>query len=180
MDGFFDEKETKKLKDLFGVESDSEFLNVLQKVTHAALSEYKQMFLGMGMPSRAEEIQQYRLYYLIKHYFGETMPSEAEVSAMFQLTQPRSRSLIRSVVTRFRFDLEQELLTTLKETIENAELEDGEYHVVIRSNHILDELNQIIETEAPDLDPIRKVRNKARTYCISEDSCDTIRKALEI
>ena len=171
-DDFFTDDERQKLKDLFKTQDDAEFSEALQKVLRAALSEYKDMFLGMGLPSRADEIRQHRLFHLIKHYFVDGMPSEAEVASMFQLTQSRSKSLIRFVMTRFRYNLEQEIHNTLKATVEQAQFHDGshEYRVVIQSDNVLEELNRIIGAVAPNLDPVRKVRNMSRTYSISEDS----------
>ncbi len=73
------------------------------------------MFLGRGFPSHADEIQQHRLYLMIKYCFKDTLPSEAQVSSIFQLTQSKSRSLICSVLTRFHYELTEDL-KTLKNT----------------------------------------------------------------
>ena len=177
-DDFFSEDEQNKLMNLFETKDDPKFSKALQKVVHAALSEYKEMFLGIGLPSRADEIQQHRLFYLIKHYFEDRLPSEAEVSSMFQLTQSRSKNLIRLVMTRFHYDLEMEIKNTLKKTIRKAELNDKgtEYRVIIQSDNVLEELNRIIAVEAPRFDPVRKVRNMSRTYSISEDSYEVLCK----
>lgn len=177
-DDFFTADEREKLKALFKTEDDTKFSEALEKVVRAALSEYREMFLGMGLPARADEIQQHRLYYLIKHYFGQRLPSEAEVSSMFQLTQSRSRSLIRFVMTRFHYDLEKEIRNTLKETIEKAEFHEDsrKWRVVIHSDNVLEELNRIIGMVAPKFDPVRKVRSMSRTYSISEDSYAELRK----
>jgi len=182
LDDIFDEDEIKKLKKVIGLKESDDPTDAFINVTNAALSEYKQMLLGMGLPSRADEILQYRLYYLIKHYFKEKMPTEPQVSSMFQLTPQKSRSIIRSVITRFRFDLENEVENTLKTTVSKAKWNEQkeEFHIVIRSYNIVDQLNRIIENEAPDLDPVRKVQVQARTYRISEDSCIVLCRALGI
>lgn len=179
---FFTNDEQQKLKDLFGVKNDKRFSEAIEKVAYAALKEYKEMFLGMGLPSRADEIQQHRLFHLIKCYFKRKLPTEAEISAMFQLTQSRSRSLLRLVMTRFHYDLEQEIRNSLKETVKQANLdeESKEYRVIIQSDNILEELNRIIAMEAPKLDPVSKVRNMSRTYAISLDSYATLCKHLGI
>jgi predicted DNA binding protein len=168
----FSEDEREKLMNLFQVDNQLDFSDSVRKITIATINEYKEMFLGMGLPSRADEIQQHRLYFLIKYFFEDIIPSEAQISSMFQLTQSRSRSLIRFVLTRFHYDLERQLLNTLRETIESAQLsEDGsEYRVVIQSDNVLEELNRIIGIRAPRLDPIRRIRNMSRTYSISVDS----------
>lgn len=179
---FFKDQELEKLKVLFHIQDDNGFSEVIQKVACAALSEYKEMFLGMGLPSRADEIMQHRLYYLIKYYFETTLPPEAEVSSLFQLTQSRSKTLIRYVMARFRNELEKEIKNTLRETIQRAKLhKDSEaYRVVIQSENVLAELNQIIELDAPDLDPIKKVQHMSKTFSISVDSYNVLRDQLGI
>jgi hypothetical protein len=168
----FSEDEREKLMNLFQVDNQLDFSDSVRKITIATINEYKEMFLGMGLPSRADEIQQHRLYFLIKYFFEDIIPSEAQISSMFQLTQSRSRSLIRFVLTRFHYDLERQLLNTLRETMESAQLSDdgSEYRVVIQSDNVLEELNRIIGIRAPRLDPIRRIRNMSRTYSISVDS----------
>lgn len=182
LDGIFNEDEIKKFKKVIGLKDTDDPSEAILQITNAALNEYKQMLLGMGLPSRADEILQYRLYYLIKHYFNGKIPTEPQVSSMFQLTPQRSRSLIRAVMTRFRFDLENEVENTLRKTVSKAKWDDqnGEFRIVIRSYNIVEQLNRIIESKAPDLDPVRKIQLQARTYRISEDSCIVLCRALEI
>ncbi|NMB18828.1 MAG: hypothetical protein GX984_05170, partial [Erysipelothrix sp.] len=87
-----DETEIQKLMTLFNCQSDEEFNLALKNVILAALTEYKEMLLGKGLPTRADEIKQHRLFHLVKHYFQGVMPTEAEVSSMFQLTETESRA----------------------------------------------------------------------------------------
>jgi len=49
---------------------------------------------------------------------------------------------------------------------------------VIQSDNVLEELNRIIGMVAPQLDPVAKVRNMARTYSISVDSYNAVREYL--
>lgn len=181
-DNYFTNDEREKLQVLLEATDDAEFANALGKVVLAGLDEYKSMFLGMGLPSRADEIRQHRLFYLIKRYFVRRLPSEAEVSSMFQLTQSQSKSLIRSVMARFRYELEEEIRNTLVEHIKRAEINNdaGEYRIVIHSDNVLDELNRIIGSIAPNLDQIKKVRNTSRTYAISEDSYEALKRHFKI
>ncbi|MDP3045541.1 MAG: hypothetical protein U1D96_01215 [Eubacteriales bacterium] len=179
-DDFFSEDEEKKLRSLLSATTGEEFGEAIGKVLMAALTEYKEMLLGKGLPTRADEIQQHRLFHLVKHYFGGRIPTEAEVSSMFQLTESESKSLIRNVRTRFRFQLEQEIHSTLRATVASAEQAGEEYKVVIQSNNILEELNMIIGVNRPGYDPITKIKNCARKYRISEDSYDFLREYLGI
>lgn len=94
-DGFFNEEEVEKLKILFKTENNDQFVTAIQDITYAALTEYKEMLLGKGLSTRADEIKQHRLYLLVKHFFHGVIPNESEVSSVFQLTESESRALIR-------------------------------------------------------------------------------------
>ncbi|WP_339223404.1 hypothetical protein [Paenibacillus sp. FSL W7-1332] len=171
-DDLFTTDERQKLMLLFRTTDDNEFNIAISKIANAALTEYKEMLLGKGLPTRADEIKQHRLFHLLKHYFTGIIPTEAEVSSMFQLTESESKALIRNVRTRFRYQLEAEIHLTLQQTILSAEQQNDGYHVVIQSDNVIEELNRMISTLAPHLDPISKVRNSSRKYSISDDTYD--------
>lgn len=188
-DKFFENGQREILENLFIIvdESDSDDVKerklkkALENIICAALSEYREMFLGRGLPSRADEIQQHRLYFLIKYHFKYTIPSEAQVSSIFQLTQSRSRSLIRAVLTRFHYELTDKLDKTLKNTLKKGYLDkDKDYcHVNIHSAYVLDEMNRLIALNAPDLYSVKKVENVARTYKIDQESFQKLQELLE-
>ncbi len=176
---FFDEDEWTRLKDFFERDEIEDLKEDLEKIIPAASSEYKEMFVGRGFPSRADEIRQYRLFYLIQHYFGE-LPSESEVSAMFQETQSRSKNLIRLVLTRFRYDLKEEIDNAIINAIcsakHNGSQESPAYHVTIQSDIIVEELNRVINKNAPRCLIVKKIAGTGRSYSISEDSYDKLRE----
>lgn len=178
LNDLFESNEKEKLKKLLKRTeedlSETELENETVKIIKAAMCEYKQMFLGMGLPTRADEIQQYRLYYLIERYFKE-MPTEEQVSSMFQLTHTKSRTLIRSVMTRFRYNLDQIISDNLKDILNNAELkEDNNCYFVIQSNYALEQFKNIIDNRAPTSDGIRRVANTSRTFYTSKSSYKTL------
>lgn len=177
-DNFFDEQEKQRLRVVLGI-PEHQFGEAVSRLTLAALAEYKDMLLGKGVPNRAEEVKWVRLYQLMRYYFRTRMPTEAEIASMFQLTETQSRSLIRNTRSRFRQDLEPQVLCTLRNIIESTELRsDGRYIVVIQSDNALEELNSLISRHAPTLDPITKMKNASRTYEISPDSYDFLRNLL--
>lgn len=169
-DDIFTQDEVERLKSLFGTETDEGFNDAINAISAAAITEYKEMLLGKGLATRADEIKQHRLFHLVKHYFQGRIPTESEVSLMFQLTESESRALIRNVRTKFRYQLEEEVFSTLKVIVSSAVLRDTNYFVVIQSDNVLEELNRVISLNAPQLDPITKARGSARQYQISEDT----------
>jgi hypothetical protein len=179
-DDFFSPDERDKLYSLLRLSNETAFADALARVTLAALDEYRHMFLGIGLPSRANEIREYRLYHLIKRYFQNRIPDELEVASMFQLPISRSRNLILNVLARFRYDLEDEILNTLRSIIADAEnIDDGrEYRVYITSANMVDELNRIISRSGRRFRPLVRVKNEPNFYTIAPDSYDLIRQQL--
>lgn len=168
----FDEKDIERLEILFSSHNPSEFENKMQKIILSALFEYKEMLLGRGIPSRADDIQQYRLVGLIKHYFGDALPSEEDVSSMFQLTPSKSKTLIRNVRTRFRYDLEDKISNTTKSLLESVTPhETSDFTVVIKSDYALEELKRNIAYHAPENETLTKFSGGARVYIIKGDTC---------
>jgi hypothetical protein len=179
-DDFFSPDERDKLISLLRLTDDAAFADAIARVTLAALDEYRQMLLGIGLPSRANEIREYRLYHLIKRYFQNQIPDELEVASMFQLPISRSKNLILNVLARFRYDLEGEILNTLRLIITDAKnIDDGrEFRVYISSSNMVDELNRIIFRSGLRLRPLVSVKNEPNFYSIAPDSYDLIRKHL--
>lgn len=170
-DGFFTPDELHRMVVVLGVE-ENELPRALEKLALSALAEYKQMLLGNGVPNRAEEIKWLRLFQLMRYYFVTRVPTEAEVCAMFQLTDTQSRSLIRNTRSRFRQYIEDQMLASCRDVIDSAEGRGNGYRVAIQSDNVLEELNALVGRLAPGLDPITKVKNMARTYEISADTYD--------
>lgn len=152
----------------------SEFTEIIEGICMAAIAEYFEMMLGKQVPTRANEIQERRLFHLLKHYFDGRIPSEAEISAIFQLTESGSRSLLRNVRTRFKFDLKEEMDFTIKSTLLQAVSTNDSYRVVIQSDNILEELRQVVSMKGAKLEQISKVKGSAGLYNIPEDTFDLL------
>ena len=56
--------------------SNEQLDEILQDIIKASFNEYKEMLLGKGLPTRADEIKQHRLLHLIKYYFKGKIPTE--------------------------------------------------------------------------------------------------------
>lgn len=187
---FFEANEEERLKKIFKDEFDEELEDTLSKIVFAALEEYKEMFIGKGVPSPRNEILEHRLFYLIKRYYPENkFPSETEVSTLFQLTPAKSRNLIRSVLIKFKYQLQENFKKALKNTIINDknpkkdDNNDDMCKLYIPSDNVIEELNRIIEKRAKkntDLDKIRKYPNSSRIYWISRTSYEELCDELQV
>lgn len=102
----FSDEDRAQLQDVLDLGSDEALDDALRRVALAALDEYREMLLEGGAPSRADEVLEHRLYFLIRHYFGGRIPSEPEVSQTFHETLSKSRTLIRNVLTRYSRELD--------------------------------------------------------------------------
>jgi hypothetical protein len=150
------------------------------KIAEAGFREYLSMLTEGGMPSRADETKQNRLLYLILFYFQNTLPTESQISTIFQLTQSQSKTLLKNVVSKYRHKIEEILKATMSEVIEQVEFHDGRYLVVIQSDIVRDELDMLITQNEPTYKPITKKRGSAGQYEISEDSYNLLRGKLGI
>lgn len=178
---FLPQNEIDDLNTIFGTSND-EFIPCVQKIAIAALAEYKQMLLGIDLPSRADEIRQHRLLHLIKHFYVNRIPNEAEVSMIFQLPEVRSRSLIVNTMSRFRHELNMIIEQTLKQLILTARPvgEGLNFEVEIQSKFALDELNRLIQRRAPLNQKIYAKADSAGVYIIPSDTMGRIRQILKI
>jgi hypothetical protein len=181
-DDYFTGDQIERLAQLFSKHNEEELAPIIQSVVLASLSEYVEMFLGMGLPSRADEIRQHRLFFLIKYLWKDRIPSEAEVSTLFQLTQSKSRALIEQTTTRFHYALGDQVYNTLRISLKEAVLDEDMhcYKMVTQSDYVVEKLNLIIAKEAPKLEQIKKERNSARTFIIYEDTYDVLKQSLGI
>ncbi len=164
-----DEERKALLKKTLKIE-DAELPEALNKIACAALTEYLNMFVEGGMPNRADEAKQDRLLYLIQSYFGDTLPTESQISTIFQLTPSQSKTLLRNTISRFRHKLDDVLLHTMQAVVSSARSADEIFLVVINSEVVKDELNMLITQNDATYTPIVKKKGSAGQYVISEDS----------
>ncbi|MDN7126919.1 hypothetical protein J6J08_05960 [Pseudidiomarina sp. 1APR75-33.1] len=150
---------------------------VVEKLTRSALDEYLYMLKEGGLPNRADEVKQFRLYFLINNYFIEDFPTEAQVSTLFQLTGSQSKTLIRNTLSRFRHRLDEVIAKTMVTVLRGAERvdEQPEFELVILSEILKDELNMIITQNEPTFRAIKRKPGRSSQYVISEDSYELLR-----
>ncbi len=163
-----------RLKSVLDCKGDEELTHAISRIGMAAISEYLEMILGKQLPTRANEIRERKLFHLMKHYFLGKIPDETEISTLFQLTESGSRTLLRNVRTKYKYELESELHNSIVELLESANHKKSTYRVVICSDNLLEELKQMVSIKAPYLDQIAKVRNSAGVYNIPEDTFEIL------
>lgn len=160
--------------------SEQELPNRIKGFATASLREYIQMFLGQKVFNRGSDLREYRLFLLIEEAFGERIPNEQEVSHFFQTTATESKSLIRSVMSKYQYQLKAAIDTSLATIINSSEQDSNgaPYNVVINSQNLVDELNRILAEIDGSLPLVCKRRGSVSTYLIQPSSYARLRERL--
>lgn len=154
----------------------------LGPVASASIQEYIRMFLGQKVFTRGSDVLEYRLYLLIRELFGDQVPNEESVCALFQTTTSGARSLIRSVLSKYQYDLHDAYSSSLKSTLDSAVRveEDGNYEVTVHTQSLIDGLNRTLAERDGTLPPITKKRGTVCTYVIRPSSFEQLRAAFPV
>jgi hypothetical protein len=159
------EAEAEQLAEVLGCTSD-ELESALAPHASAALQEYIGMFLGQKVFRRGADQQEYRLFLLIRHVFGDKLPNEQEVCRLFQTTATESRGLIRSVMSKYQYQLQSAINASLKDVCSAAQAEEegGDHYVAVYNGNVVDELNRMLADIDGSLPAMQKRRNSVSTY----------------
>lgn len=160
--------------------SPNEVQAMLSKFGTASIREYVSMFLGQKVFKRGTDILEYRLLLMVEEAFNNLIPNENTVSNLFQTTSTESRSLIRSIMSKYQHQLKVAIETSLKGIIKDAKQKskDADYTVVINSQNLVDELNLILAQVDGSLPLVAKQRGSVSTYVIRPSSYKTLKAKL--
>jgi hypothetical protein len=150
----------------------AEVNDALKKLCKTAFMEYVKMFKEKGLPTRADEVQQERLFFLLNYFFENRLPTENEISSIFQMTPSQSKTLLRNTKSRYRTKIKTFIKNTLLTTLNSAiqPNPNGDYEFVCTSPTTVEELNSIISQKGPELQPIEKIRGLASKYNCAVDT----------
>lgn len=149
----------------------------------AALCEYITMFLGQKVFRRGTDILEYRLFLLIQNALEGQIPDEQMVSNLFQTTATESRSLIRSVMSKYQYQLRNAIDESIKSILRNAtkDNDDDQYIVVVNSFNLIAEMNSVLAEIDGSLPPITKKRGGGiSTHLIKPSSYARLKEKYKI
>ncbi len=151
---------------------DNSLEQVLSKISKAALSDYYKMILGEKAFTRGKDMQEYRLLNLVKHYFDGQIPSEQQISGLFQLKTTESRSLISAVTSKYQYELKEAIKTSLGKRLDEKAMKNGDtdFKIYFDSAFYKDELNKILMNIDPKLPMIEKDNQTTGNYTIKPSS----------
>lgn len=155
---------------------DEELSDKLERIANAAMNEYLDMILGNHLPTRADEMREQRVYYLLKHFFIDRFPTESEICQLFQTTESGSRTILRNVRAKYKFEVQEHIRNSVELALSTAEenSEKNHYVVTIKSENVLEEMKQSVSRNAPQLEQIAKKRNSAGLYIIPSDTYNVL------
>jgi hypothetical protein len=150
--------------------------NRLGEFAAAALEEYARMFLGQRVFTRGSDMREYRLFLLIKGPFRGVIPHEQQVSDLFQTTTSESRSLVRSVMSKFQYELQDETRETLRALVQSAGSVEGQscMRLTVDSPNLIEALNRVIASLDGTLPRIQKERGTVASFELERSAYDAL------
>ena len=167
-----EDEEKELLKTILHCTTDLELNNNLNKLGRSSFEETRRMIIGQKVFTRGRDILEYRLFSLIKFFFDGKIPEEQNICDLFQITATESRAFIRSIMSKYQYDLKETISSSLKEQVEKIQKdEDTEiYRLSIQNQYFKDELNRILGTIDTSLPIIEKERGTIATFIIQPSS----------
>jgi hypothetical protein len=163
--------EKAKISTILGC-SAAELNTCLNSYFAASIKEYLTMFRGQKVFKRGSDMLEYRLMLLIETAFNGVIPDERTVSSLFQTTVTESRSLIRSVLSKYQYQLKKNVHRTLNASLNRATQLEGSqnFTVVINNQNVVNELNKALADIDGGLPPVVRKKGSISTYEIFPSS----------
>ena len=174
--------ERRQLAAILGV-TPSEVLAQLKRFEDAASEEYVRMILGQRVFTRGQDMREYRLFLIIRHVYGGELPDERTISALFQTTRTESRALLRAVMSKYQYEMQDGIDQTLRNRIQLAEEQPGAdtvWAITVDSVNEIDALNRKLAAADGTLPQISKVRGSVSTYAIPEVSYEKLKQLFDL
>jgi hypothetical protein len=143
--------------------------DALTRLGKAAFIEYAHMLSGKGIPTKSQDVVQERLMLLLDHYYN-TVPTEDELTTVFQITLPQSKTLIKNFKSKYRTKIAARLTAARKAAVDTAVLLNLRRCFIGTSSVIIDELNDLIRKTNPGVLPIVKDIDAAGKYSCDADT----------
>jgi len=175
------EEDNAMLAEILGCSAE-DLEETLEPYARAAAAEYLEMFLGRKVYTRGSDIREYRLFLLMREVF-KRLPTEQEVSDLFQTTETQSRSLIRSVMSKYQYELTEVLSKSMEKALEDAaqdlNAEEGDdWYITVSSEYIIEALNRLVAQCDGTLTRIVLRKGTASSYVIRPATRTALREAL--
>ena len=147
----------------------------------AAIEEYARMFLGQKVFTRGSDMREYRLFLLIRFAYGNSIPDDQTVCDLFQCTLSQSRALIRSVMSKYQYELHGAIEMALKEAVRGVK-RDANKTLVFSDprENVVAALNKLLATIDPFQHQVTRSIGKLATYELKPSAYSALCKNLNI
>ncbi|SPY96512.1 Uncharacterised protein [Proteus mirabilis] len=100
----------------------------------------------------------------------------------FKLRATESRGYLRSIISKYQYQLKSAIDQTIKAILLNAEAQSavGPYHITLNSANIIEELNKKLATIDGTLASVTKKRGSVSTYEVTKSSYENLCESLQI
>ena len=162
--------------------NDNQLNSRLNEIAASSFEEFKNMILGQKVFTRGRDILEYRLFIFIKHYFKGRIPDEQKICNLFQITATESRSLIKSIMSKYQYELRETITNSVKDEVQKITKDEhkDEYKISIQNQFFKDELNRILGSIDTSLPIIEKDKGTISTYVIKPSSYEKLCEYFEI
>ena len=167
-----EDSEKDLLKSILHCADENDLNEKLNKLARSSFEEVRKMIIGQKVFTRGRDILEYRLFNLITHFFEGKIPEEQKICDLFQITATESRSFIRSIMSKYQYDLKETISSSLKDQVENVQKDEDQeiYKISIQNLYFKDELNRILGSIDTSLPIIEKERGTISTFIIQPSS----------
>jgi len=148
----------------------------INKFASASIEEYCRMILGQKVFTRFNDIREYRLFLIIKEVFNNRIPDDQIISDLFQTTPTESKSLARSIASKYQYELHDAILETLKEIISKVTEKKGKYLFTLNSSTKVEELNKILISIDGTLPKIKRDTDSVSQYIVEKSSYNKLKE----
>jgi hypothetical protein len=170
----FTDSEKESLKINLGI-TEEQLPSILSDLAKTAFIEYKNMVTDHGIPDKAAEVREERLGYLIKYFYKDHIPKESEIQTVFQLSSTASKTLLKNTRSKKRTLLEEQIKKTVIQVLNNATPNGDKYTIEIKSENLLQEINELISEKGAGLHKVTAVRNVASLYDCPIDTMNLLK-----
>ena len=168
-------EEQTTLKTILRARNAADLDAAVTKLAKSAMREFADLILGKYGLRPSAEVNQIRLFHLVKHYFGGRIPTELDLVTLLRVQERAATRLLGDVSSRNADALAQAYKDTIQAIFDAKTPNlDGTHQVTIISAHMLDWLRVESSRVAASYGQIFKVRGTNDRYGIPIDTYNAI------
>lgn len=147
------------------------------RIAKASYEENIQLYSSSMRISTISELNQFKLYLIVRYILDSNIPTENEVSQLFKITNSTASTLIRNMQSRYQIELQNALKSSILAILHTVDFDDpallfdgNYYEIYIRSNSLVKTINQILQFADRSYPPISLCRGTNNKYKIFNET----------